>query len=322
MAHCPTNVTIAFLQQDVFFSTWWARSQSTKPVGLSQRFLFSFGCFLPPGKLEWTRFMSEVTLPFLEEFCAIVLRRLGPQSLGTESFSFRLSAAQEEVLSELEILVKMCSRRDGVHSSLREAFPKALYWLGTALLSNHIANHAVTAVLNQTDLMEWPRNIDDGAFVSAVAFLFRRYLFGQAVLAVCVDEQVWCTRELESTMRPGSLMPLLLRLLRGLPNMQITTDNILDTSLELKRLLRGANAEMRKLAIKKIEELWQLLKDLRLGDVEGKTWQDMTLTKHAASMLAEETRAWLRRHRVPLSSFGNFVAPQEQLPSYLQSLDG
>ena len=40
----PTNFHILFLQQELYFETWWAQLAARKPMGLAQRCLFCFGC--------------------------------------------------------------------------------------------------------------------------------------------------------------------------------------------------------------------------------------------------------------------------------------
>lgn len=76
-------------------------------------------------------------------------RKVVPEPLGTEGVHFDSSEAQKQVLSEPDILVEMFRRYDHVLRSIRKAFPEATYWLGAALLSNHVANHAVNGKLNQ-----------------------------------------------------------------------------------------------------------------------------------------------------------------------------
>ena len=74
MSH--TNVFLLFLQQVTVFSEWWALQEKRKHVGLSHRFLFSFGCSGPTPETFSSRFRTSV---FGKSLC-VGFRNLRPAS--------------------------------------------------------------------------------------------------------------------------------------------------------------------------------------------------------------------------------------------------
>ena len=103
-----TNVHVTFLQQEHFFTTWWAPLAANKPTGLVQRFLFSFGARLNTGKQCWNGFLRDVTLPVLENLFAAIVRCFGPHMTALTQPVFHTSAEQRSVIVDLELFM-LCS---------------------------------------------------------------------------------------------------------------------------------------------------------------------------------------------------------------------
>ena len=83
-----TNVHVLFLQQELFSLT------CNKPLGLVQRFLFSFGARLNLGKQAWNRLLDAVTIPIIENLFASLVRRYGPHTTTTADPFCQTTAAQ------------------------------------------------------------------------------------------------------------------------------------------------------------------------------------------------------------------------------------
>ena len=107
----PTNVHVLFLQQELYFESWWALLADKKPMGLAQRCLFNFGVEMTTSQPKWTGFFKEVSLPLLEDYFAVFVQRLGPQ----------LSAKRKEILLDVEELGKLYARKPSVGTTLWQA---------------------------------------------------------------------------------------------------------------------------------------------------------------------------------------------------------
>ena len=142
-----TNVHFIFLQQQMFFANWWALVAANKPLGLVQRCLFSFGARLNVGKQTWNAFSQDIAMPVIERLFAALIRRFGPRMTSVEQAVFHTTGCQRAVLVELEEIGRLFARKDSVSSVLREAMPKAMYWLGTSMMTNHLAQHLWPAAL-------------------------------------------------------------------------------------------------------------------------------------------------------------------------------
>ena len=211
-----TNVHVTFLQQELFFTNWWALLAANKPTGLVQRFLFSFGARLNMGKQSWNGFLRDVTQPLLENFFAAVVRRFGPHMTTLTQPVFCTTAEQRAVIVDLEEIGRLFARKDSVHVVLREAMPKAMYWLGTSIMTNHLVEHLWLSALGFDIAEEFPVTVTNRCFAASVNFMLKRYLYGQAVVSVTAQGQGWLPR-IDSKRDPDDLLPLLLRILRSAP---------------------------------------------------------------------------------------------------------
>ena len=80
------------------------------------------------------------------------------------------------------------------------------------------------AALADKDLDSVHKSVHDAVFQASVRFAHRRYLAGQAILAVSVKEKVWAGRELSHVVLPGDMVPMLVRILRGSPGSFLTLE--------------------------------------------------------------------------------------------------
>ena len=179
-----TKVHVTFLQQELFLSNWWAAVATTKPLGLVQRFLFSFGARLNMGKQSWNGFLRDVTVPILETLFGAVIRRFGPQMTTASDPVFHTTAAQRSVIVELEEIGRLFARKDSVHTVFREAMPKSMYWLGTSILTNHLISNSWPACLRGNVPEDFPVVVSNECFAASVQFMLKRYFSGQAILSV------------------------------------------------------------------------------------------------------------------------------------------
>ena len=132
----PTNVHILFLQQDVLFTTWWARQAATKSVGIAQRFLFAFGGDADAAPIRHKDFMTTVTLPIVKDLLKLIVRFVGPRlQSGADPF-LECTPEQDIVFSQLEEVLTLHKRRHNVPESFKASLPKTCYWIGTACLTN------------------------------------------------------------------------------------------------------------------------------------------------------------------------------------------
>ena len=295
----PTNAHFIFLQQEVIFATWWCQLTPRKPVGIAQRFLLAFGGDADPAPMAYSDFMDDVTLPVLRDLFTLVVRHVGPKLTGAKEPIVRCSDDQNQLVEELEGIVKLHSRRHTVPETFRGALPKAMYWLGTALLLNHTIVSLWPAALTRTEVEGLPGHISDATFAASTRFVHRRYLAGQAVLAVSVKEKVWAGRELAHKVVPGDLVPMLLRILRGSPGNRITLEGSKSIVIELKRYLREFGTSVFAAAELRLERLWRMLADVGIGQMGKGAAGNVFLQKYARSSRSGNTLAWLEENRVP-----------------------
>ena len=74
-----TNVVLVLLQQFEFFAKWWAEQEKMKPIGIAQRFLFTFASSEPPASIEWQHFNTDVAYPIIKELFSKLLKSVGPR---------------------------------------------------------------------------------------------------------------------------------------------------------------------------------------------------------------------------------------------------
>ena len=124
------------------------------------------------------------------------------------------------------------------------------------------------AALVDKDLDRVQTNIDDAVFQASVRFAHRRYLAGQAILAVSVKEKVWAGRELSHVVLPGDMVPMLLRILRGAPGSLSTLETIKSIDLELQRHMRHPGTPLHAAVERRLDQLWRMLADVGIGQMK------------------------------------------------------
>ena len=223
----PTNIDLIFLQQELFLATCWAQVAATKPIGLVQRCLFGFGARLGSGTAAHQGFLDDVIVPIIESLFTAALRRAGPRITGVGPPDCRFTASQQDVVNEIEEIGKLFARKDqslvcfyvmraatvcvlaymvpcmmlrhgaceeSVQVSLHEAFTKALYWFGTAVLGTASAR----TFWSICGRMRWRGVCQTSSFQKSrtdvscqLVILCRRYLYGQAVVSTAAHQRVW-----------------------------------------------------------------------------------------------------------------------------------
>ena len=137
--------------------------------------------------------------------------------------------------------------------------------------------------------------------------LHRRYLRGQSILAVNVDES-WLHSHVAYLTDQQALF---LRILRVCSTRSVTVESCCRCDLWLKCEVRHRSTA----AVDMLQQFWQLSFDLNLGVLHGDLRKDPLgcfLRKHHLSCLHDTARAWLVRHRIPLENWNLYpVEPNE-----------
>ncbi len=303
----PANVHVMFMQQEVLFVEFWAQLTFNSPVGLVQRFLLSFAGDMDPAPRRLNGFLEKVILPILARLFAAVLHAVGPKQPKLEAQGFKTTPSQCDVVAELEELVKLGKPKRSLHECLKAAMPKALYWLGTAILTNHTISSLWRDAVADRETGSIPVDISDPYFAASVAFMHRRYLAGQTVLAVTVAEVAWVGRHKPFFEDPEDLTPWVVRALRGVPGPVITVGHLLTLDLESKRALRDPGSAEADAARVKLDRVWKLCTDLGVGELDRDDQGRTYLRKFKRDALSGKTLRWLREQRVPGYIFG--IAP-------------
>ena len=157
----PTNVHFIFLQQEVVFANFWCQMTPRKPIGIPQRFLFSFGGDADPAPMLYKDFMEEVTLPVLRDVFTLIVRSVGSKMTGTDDPHIDCSKDRNLVVEENEHVVKLHARKHEVPDSFKSALPKSLYWTGTAVLLNHSIASVWPSAMSGEDFSHMPSEMQD-----------------------------------------------------------------------------------------------------------------------------------------------------------------
>ena len=313
----PTNVHVMFLQQDCLFIDFWAKITVAAPVGLAQRCLLSFaGDMDPPGR-ELNAFEENITVPIVHNLFTCVVRRLGPRMQSMSCTSCITSSAQGDAVAELEEILKLHARAESLPECFRAAMPKAMYWLGTSILSNHILSQCWGPSLlalqgwasgqrtrKDVDAPSFVQHVNDDAFSASVAFVHRRYLAGQAVLGVTVSEEAWLGHPPAAAPSDSDLMPLLVRVLRGVAGPYLRATHVLNLDLAMKRALRAPGTEVAENAKRRLAALWRLCEDVGVGVLKAESDGEGYIHKYRRDGLSSKTLSWLQKQRIPGHIFG------------------
>ena len=237
-----TNVTITFMQQDDYSVKFWACIAENHKVGLPQRCEFTFGGDCDPAATAHCQFLELVTVPIVNNMIKMLLRTCGPKLPNhlVEAREFRCSAEQNKIFEELELYMKR-NKRNTESDSMNVSLPKSLYWLGTYIFFNHLLDQFWDRAL-QDDVwsdITLQDNISDDVFVAAVNAVMRKYMAGQAALAVDVENRSWLPRPAHIDV-DEKIPEKLLRILRVSAGARITFEVMLGVIIDWRIIQRQA----------------------------------------------------------------------------------
>ncbi len=297
-----TNMHILWLQQELYLAKYWCLLGKQKPIGLLQRCLFAFGSQKHRYNPQLIRFFDRVFAPVVKKVFTYILQNLGPKADKAVGHSLELSPEQTRLVSRVQQTLALCGQRKAMPATLRDAMPKALFWLGTGLITNQVLGNAFEAVWR--DRPEFDRHVSDDAFCSAVHFIARRYLSGMAVVTTCIGEQLWIGMDLLTKSEVEDPQRLLLTVLRKSAGSTITISSICNADLGIRRDAASESASTRARAQEACRVALQRLRDLGFGvyipESDGETAK---LIKFSRETKTPAARSWLHEHRVSLQFF-------------------
>ena len=298
----PTNMHIIWLQQELYFAKYWCVLGKQKPLGLLQRCLFSFGGQKHVYNARLNGFVRQVFCPVVKHVLTYVLRNLGPRSPKAAQQNLRLAPEQTTFVSRVRQTLALAGQRKTVPSTLRDAMPKALYWLGTAIITNNIMANAFHTLARPEAVLD--AGVSDAAFKAAMRFVGRRYLRGIAVVATCIGEQLWLGIERQELSADGARLGRLVSILRKCAGSYISVTSMCRVDLELQRAALADELDVRERVLRVMVRLLFEMEALGLGAIAvAGTGQPPYLVKHSQRHLAPHTQRWLLQHRVPLDLF-------------------
>lgn len=260
--------------------------------------------------------MEQVTAPLIARLFEAMVGHLGASSPGADHIVLELSPQQRRAVSEIEdTLLGFTSPGGGASDLLASSLPKGMFWLGCSMTLNHVvatllgavlqAGPSATSSLSMPQLDPFPRLVSDAAFLAAVQFVHKRYLFGQAVLDTSVREGLGAKGHTVPGHGGDNITPMLCTVLRSTPGTLIDRPAVLRCINGLRRQIDGGTAQQVAQAEGAVQHLLQLLSRLGIGEaVHGDTGAILYIRKHGRQALSAPTLGWLRQHRVPRAMFG------------------
>ena len=149
----------------------------------------------------------------------------------------KLSPGQVAVTADIEETLSLCAQKVSIGNVLLEAMPRALYWMGTAVLGNLVVSHCVRHIVRKQRVEQPAGLIIDDLLVAAVDFLRRKYLYGQSVVATAVREHAWMGICQAATEMPGDISSDVARVLRSIAGSQLHRSSLLMVDLYAERTL-------------------------------------------------------------------------------------
>ena len=301
----PTNVHVLWLLQELYFAKYWAQLAVNKPIGIVQRVLFSFSTKVKEKNVKWNGFLDAVIAPILKGLFRMTLRTFGPKAPG-EVQSLVLSPRQTQITADIEETLTLFSQRKIIGNTMRDAMPKSLYWLGTALLGNWVTSSCMEAVVNNRDSVNVVTMCSDAMYVTCVNFLHRRYLYGHNVLACAVKEDLCSGIDARAPFLVDDLQELTIRALRLHPGAFITTASLLLCDIQSKRIMELGSDEEKQICTAHMRNVFETICDLGLGEriVDPSNGLTEGVKKYARHSLPLKGVEWLRSNRVSLALFG------------------
>ena len=301
----PTNVHVLWLMQELYFAKYWAQLAFHRPIGLVQRVLFSFSSKIKEKNVLWNGFLDEVVAPVLEDVFRIALKTFGPKAPGDVQ-GLKLTKRQTEVSADIEETLTLFAQRRRIGSTMRDAMPKAFYWLGTALLGNWVLSTCLESVFKSSDAATIRPSVGDGLYVTCVNFIHRRYLYGQSVVACGVAEELWLGVDTKEPARSDDTKEFLVRALRLHAGSTITVDSMLLCDIGSKRTMELGSPEEKQRCTQRLLQIFQVMIDLGLGvAITSATEGRMDgVRKYSTCSLSVKAKEWLRANRISMSLFG------------------
>ena len=257
-----TNMQVCWLQQELYFLQYWCLAAFTKPIGLVQRCLFSFGRALPAPEPSLNPFWKKIFLPFLQSVFRTILTTFGPKTAEGGEKSLQITSQQERLVFQLEELLKVLGSSRKIHSVAKGSMPKCLYWLGTAIRTNFFAEFGVTAYMHESPPAVSPLcHVRDANFLTALNFLAQRYLFGLMVVATSVAEKSWCTIADDPKHICDRTTLSVLQVLRATPTPSLSKTEIFHACLDLAWLSKRGNETERAEAHSAVAKIFSMLQD-------------------------------------------------------------
>ena len=326
----PTNVHVMWLLQELYFAKYWARLAFTKPIGLAQRNLFSFGVRKKEKNIRLFNFFLHVGKPLFKKLFTSVLQLFGPKAPLTD-MTFKFTSEQEAIAADIEETLLLFAQKKHVGRTLADAMPKAFYWFGTSLLSTQIICSLFKQILLKNTVIKPVMVIEDGVFLAGVQFIHKRYLYGQAVLSCAVSEEAWDGIDVEPQDNRGEAHDCLVTVLRHHAGAIIDERALLQSSLEDARTMSLGSQLNKALVKEKHQAVLQNMVDLGFGIAIVDTAGHCTAVhKFHRSSLVSSARGWLRTERIAIAQFGatsltsqqhnvspehNLLAPTEAMSS-------
>lgn len=260
-----TNMEVSWLQQELYFLQYWCLAAFTKPIGLVQRCLFSFGRALPAPEPSWNAFWRQVFLPFLESIFQFTLTTFGPKAPEATTQPLCITPEQEQLLFQMEELLKVLGSSRKIHPVAKGAMPKCLYWLGTMIRTNFLLEHSMDAYLSSS-MPNAPRlfTVQNNNFLTAINFLSQRYLFGMMVVATSVAERSWSTIAEDPKHSLDKTTEYILQVLRAIPFRHISQKDVFHACLDLAWQWRRGRSEEHADAECMLDKIFYTLQATRL----------------------------------------------------------
>ena len=142
----PTNVNVLWLQQPFYFGKFWCAVAKNKPIGLVQRFLFSFGSRTHRHDSRLKHFHEHIFLPFVKKLFRFTVKELGPKTPKANKVVFNLSQNHMDMVSHMEQTLSMLGQTKSYSHTHRDAMPMCMYWLGTGLTTNQVVTNGLHSI--------------------------------------------------------------------------------------------------------------------------------------------------------------------------------
>jgi len=298
-----TNVTITFMQQDDYAIKFWACIAENHKVGLPQRCEFTFGGDCDPAAAEHCDFLRRITIPIVSNMIKMLLRTCGPKLPNhvNEELEFSCSQEQTRIFEKLELYMKK-NKRNTDNESLKVSLPKSLYWLGTYIFFNHFVEQFWERALNNDVWSDITlrKDVSDAVFNASMNAVMRKYMAGQAALAVDVENRSWLPRQHISD-HDEKIPERLLRVLRVCSGARITFEIMIGVIIEWRILQQETSPTSQLFSdmLLDMTELLMIAQKFGFGRMKKDHRGYPYLHKFLYESLPESVRNLMRKCRLP-----------------------